>query len=59
MRVLNDDLVRGVATIRARATLACHSGYVHYYYSTTPLKMKLIVNENIIIDSIDEEEQKK
>ena len=40
MRNGNDDLVRGVATTRALATLACYPGYLKYYYATAPLKMK-------------------
>ena len=54
---LNDDLVRGVAMTRVRATLAHHPGYVYnliYYYATAPLKMDLGVSKNIMIDSIDE-----
>ena len=53
LRYGNDDLVRGMATTRAQVISACHP-YVYYYCTTALLKMKLRVNENIIIDSIDE-----
>ena len=46
-------VVRGVVMTRARKTSAHYPGYV-YYYTTAPLKMKLGVNENIMIDNIDE-----
>ena len=46
-------LVRGVAVTHACKTSAHHPGYI-YYYTTAPLKMKLGVNENIMIGNIDE-----
>ena len=48
------DLVRGVATTRTQAISACHPGQVYYYLYHYTIEIKLRVNENIIIDSIDE-----
>ena len=55
LRYSNVDLVRTVAMTCVRAISACHPGYIiilSLYHCT--IEMKLRVNENIIIDSIDE-----